>query len=44
MDRLHSYEEIRTSKDWRPGGAGGVRKRVRTGLADGSHNNSTNKS
>ena len=43
MGRLHSYEEIRTSKDWRPGGAGGVRKRVRTGLGDGSSNNSLNK-
>lgn len=40
MDRLDSYEEIRTSKDWRPGGAGGVRNRVRTGLGDGSSRDS----
>ena len=39
MGRLQSYEEIRTSKDWRPGGAGGVRKRVRTGLGESSTNN-----
>ncbi|MGD8471247.1 MAG: methylenetetrahydrofolate reductase C-terminal domain-containing protein [Desulfobacteraceae bacterium] len=44
MDKLHSYEEIRTSKDWRPGGAEGVRKRVRTGLGNGSNKNQTDNS
>jgi ferredoxin len=39
MDRLQSYEEIRTTKDWKPGGASGVRGRVRTGLSDGSKSN-----
>ena len=36
MDRLRCYEEIRTTKDWTPGGASGVRRRVRTGLAEES--------
>jgi len=44
MGRLQSYEEIRTSKDWRPGGAGGVRKRVRTGLGEGASKNQTKNS
>ncbi|MCK5418453.1 MAG: methylenetetrahydrofolate reductase C-terminal domain-containing protein, partial [Desulfobacterales bacterium] len=36
MDKLHHYEEIRAPKNWQPGGAAGLRKRVRTGLGDGS--------
>ncbi len=42
MDRLQSYEEIRTTKDWKPGGASGVRRRVRTGLENGSSKNKIN--
>ena len=44
MDKLHCYEEIRTTKNWKPGDAAGVRRRVRTGLADGSNISQTNKS
>jgi ferredoxin len=42
MDRLQSYEEIRATKDWMPGGASGVRRRVRTGLENGSSKNKIN--
>jgi ferredoxin len=41
MDKLHCYEEIRTTKNWKPGGAAGLRRRVRTGLADSSITNQT---
>jgi hypothetical protein len=41
MDKLHRYEEIRTTKNWKPGGAAGLRRRVRTGLADSSITNQT---
>ena len=44
MDRLKCYEEIQTTKDWTPGGASGVRRRVRTGLADGSGSNQSKSS
>ncbi len=37
QNKLHLLEEIRTPKDWRPGGAGGPRKRVREGLGKGSN-------
>ncbi len=30
--KLHRLHKIRTPKDWRPGGAAGPRKRVRTGI------------
>jgi ferredoxin len=43
MDKLHCYEEIRSAKNWKPGGAAGVRRRVRTGLADSSNKSQTNK-
>jgi hypothetical protein len=36
QNKLHLLEKIRPLKDWRPGGAGGPRKRVRIGLGDGS--------
>jgi len=36
QDKLHLLEEIRAPKDWRPGGEGGPRKRVRLGLGDGA--------
>jgi len=36
QNKLHFFDELRTSKDWRPGGAAGPRKRVRVGLGDGS--------
>jgi ferredoxin len=36
QNKLHLLEEIRAPKDWRPGGAGGPRKRVRLGLGDGT--------
>jgi hypothetical protein len=39
MDKLHCYEEIRTTKNWKPGGAAGLRMRVRAGLGDGSKSN-----
>jgi hypothetical protein len=32
QNKLHLLEKIRAPKDWRPGGAGGPRKRVRQGL------------
>ena len=38
QDKLHLLDEIRAPKDWRPGGAGGPRKRVRLGLGDGANN------
>ena len=44
MDKLQCYEELRSSKDWRPGGASGVRKRVRAGLGDGSGANQSKNS
>jgi len=37
MDKLHHYEEIHAPKNWQPGGAAGLRKRVRTGLGEGSN-------
>jgi hypothetical protein len=37
QNKLHLLEEIRAPKDWRPGGAGGPRKRVRKGLGKGSN-------
>ena len=37
LDKLHLYEEIRTPKDWEPGGFTGPRKRVREGLGDGEN-------
>ena len=36
QNKLHLLDEIRAPKDWRPGGAAGPRKRVRTGLGEGS--------
>ena len=36
QNKLHLLEEIRSPKDWRPGGSAGPRKRVRIGLGDGS--------
>lgn len=30
--KLHRIHKIRTAKDWRPGGAAGPRKRIRTGI------------
>ena len=36
QNKLHLLDEIRAPKDWRPGGAGGPRKRVRVGLGDGT--------
>ena len=36
QNKLHLLEEIRSPKDWRPGGSAGPRKRVRVGLGDGS--------
>jgi ferredoxin len=39
MERLHCYEDLQSFKDWRPGGASGVRKRVRAGLGEGSGSN-----
>jgi ferredoxin len=44
MDRLHCYEELQSFKDWRPGGASGVRKRMRAGLGDGSGSNQSKNS
>ena len=35
QDKLYLLDEIRGPKDWRPGGAGGPRKRVRLGLGEG---------
>ena len=35
LDKLHLYEEIRTPKNWEPGGFTGPRKRVRQGLGEG---------
>lgn len=34
-NQLHLYERMQDLKDWRQGGGGGPRKRVRTGLGDG---------
>jgi hypothetical protein len=34
-NQLHLYERLQDIKDWRQGGSGGPRKRVRTGLGDG---------
>jgi ferredoxin len=39
LDKLHCYEEIRNLKDWGPGGASGLRSRVRIGLGNGSKSN-----
>ena len=36
MNKLHLYEKIHSPKDWKPGGAAGPRKRVRTGLGEGN--------
>jgi hypothetical protein len=36
QNKLHLLEEIRSPKDWRPGGSAGPRKRVRVGLGDGT--------
>ena len=44
MDRLQCYEEIGSIKDWKPGGAAGVRRRVRTGLAEGAGSNQSKNS
>ena len=41
LGRLNDYEEIQTAKNWKPGGAAGLRRRVRTGLGDGSTKNQT---
>ena len=41
LGRLNCYEEIQTVKNWKPGGAAGLRRRVRTGLGDGSTKNKT---
>jgi ferredoxin len=35
QNKLHLLDQIRTPKDWRPGGAAGPRKRVRLGLGQG---------
>ena len=44
MNKLHCYEGIQASKNWKPGGAAGLRRRVRTGLGDGSGANQTKSS
>jgi len=36
QNKLHLLDQIRTPKDWRPGGAAGPRKRVRLGLGEGN--------
>jgi ferredoxin len=36
MNKLHLYEKIHSPKNWKPGGAAGPRKRVRTGLGEGN--------
>ena len=43
MDKLDCYEQIQASKNWKPAGAAGLRRRVRTGLADSPSNNQINK-
>jgi ferredoxin len=41
MNKLECYEQVRSAKNWRPGGATGPRKRVRTGLGEGTSTNHT---
>jgi ferredoxin len=36
QNKLHLLRKVRTPKDWRPAGGEGARKRVRTGLGEGS--------